>query len=104
MTPERVIQLLQVEKQYRLKQTGHSQQPINKEVRQALDIAIEAVKKQKPEKPIYGNFDDNGFDEIIPFKAKCPICGNKFEFGTWNAEDNHHCICGQTIDWSTDNG
>ena len=43
MKPERVIQLLQVEKDYTLKQTGHSQQPINKEVRQALDIAINAV-------------------------------------------------------------
>lgn len=46
MKPERVIQLLEVEKEYRLKQTGHSQQPINKEVRQRLDIAIEAVKLQ----------------------------------------------------------
>lgn len=51
MKHERVIQLLQIEKEYTLKQTGHQQQPINKEVRQALDIAIEAVKKQGPEKP-----------------------------------------------------
>lgn len=43
MKPERVIQLLQVEKDYTLKQTGHSQQPINKEVAEALDIAINAV-------------------------------------------------------------
>ena len=46
MTFERVIHLLQVEKDYTLKQTGHSQQPINKEVAEALDIAIEAVKQQ----------------------------------------------------------
>lgn len=49
MKTERVIQLLQIEKEYTLKQTGHQQQPINKEVRQALDIAIEAVNKmQRP--------------------------------------------------------
>lgn len=46
MKPERVIHLLQVEKDYTLKQKGHSQQPINKEVAKALDIAIEAVKQQ----------------------------------------------------------
>ena len=46
MKPERVIQLLELEKQYRLKQTGFQQQPINKEVAEALDVAIEAVKQQ----------------------------------------------------------
>lgn len=46
MTPERVIHLLQVERDYTLKQRGFQQQPINKEVRQALDIAIEAVKSK----------------------------------------------------------
>lgn len=44
MTLERVIQLLQVEKEYALKQTGFHQKPINKEVAEALDTAIEAVK------------------------------------------------------------
>lgn len=104
MTTERVIRLLEVEKLYALKQTGHSQRPINKEVAEALDIAIETVKKQIPKKPIYSDFDDSGYGNIIPYKAKCSVCGNEFEFGTWNAEDNHHCICGQTIDWSTNNG
>lgn len=46
MKPERVIQLLQVEKEYTLKQRGFQQKPINKEVAEALDIAIETVKQK----------------------------------------------------------
>ena len=46
MTLNRAIQLLELEKQYALKQTGFHQQPINKEVAEALDIAIESVKQQ----------------------------------------------------------
>lgn len=67
MKPERVIRLLQVERDYCLKQTGHSQQPINKEVRQALDIAIEAVKSKidvvRCADCIYRYFDEE--DELM---------------------------------------
>ena len=65
---------------------------------QAIDMAIEALEKQIPKKPIYSDYDDNGFGEIIPYTAICPICGYEFEFGTWN--ENHHCVCGQAMDWS----
>ena len=58
-----------------------------------------ALEKQIPKKPIYSEFNDNGYDEIIPYKAICPICKYEFEFGTWNDEENHHCRCGQSIDW-----
>ena len=61
---------------------------------------LKALKeKSEPKKPIYSDFDDNGDDEIIPYKAICPVCGNEFEFGSWNEEENHHCICGQKLDW-----
>ena len=46
MTLDRAIQLLQIEKEYTLKQRGFQQQAINKEVAEALDIAIEAVKSK----------------------------------------------------------
>ena len=46
MTLDRAIQLLQVEKEYALKQRGFQQKPINKEVAEAIDIAIEAVKSK----------------------------------------------------------
>ena len=66
----------------------------------AFKMSIAALDKQIKRKPIYDKYDDNGFDEIIPYEAKCPTCGYEFEFGTWNEEENHHCICGQAIDWS----
>lgn len=96
MTLEKVIHLLQVERDYTLKQTGHSQQPINKEVRQALDIAIEAVKKQMLKKPRYVDWDFSYF--------VCDSCGAAI-FYSDDADTHNHClICGQAIDWSTDNG
>ena len=55
--------------------------------------------KATPLKPLYSDYDDNGYDEIIPYKAVCPKCLHEFEFGTWNDEDNHHCVCGQRMDW-----
>ena len=70
--------------------------------RQALRMAINALEKQVPMKPIYSEFDDNGFEEIIPYKAECPTCGYKFEFGTFNEDESHHCVCGQKMDWSKD--
>ena len=66
---------------------------------EAMKVAIEALEKQIPKKPIYSDFDDNGFDEIIPHRAECPACGESVEFGKWNAEESHHCDCGQAISW-----
>ena len=66
---------------------------------EVFELAIKSLEMQTPKKPIYSDFDDNGNDEIIPYKAVCPVCGCEFEFGTWNDEENHHCRCGQKIDW-----
>ena len=63
-------------------------------------VEIAKAEKQVPVKPIYGDYDDDGYDNIIPNEARCPMCGYEFEFGTWNDEDNHHCVCGQKMDWS----
>lgn len=70
-----------------------------KAIDEACLLACEALEKQVPKKPLYSDYDDNGDGEIIPYKAKCPVCGHEFEFGYWNDEDNHHCICGQKMDW-----
>ena len=67
--------------------------------KKAKELVIEACEKQIAKEPIYSDYEDNGFDEIIPHKAECPVCGNEFEFGTWNDEDSHHCYCGQRIKW-----
>ena len=70
------------------------------EYRDAIREAIRSLEKDIPNDVIYSNFDDNGFDEIIPYKAECPVCGYEFEFGTWNEEENHHCVCGQKLKWN----
>lgn len=56
-------------------------------------------EKAESKKPIYSEFDENELEEIIPYKATCPTCGFEFEFGTWNDEENHHCKCGQRMNW-----
>lgn len=65
-----------------------------KELEQLLKLAT-------PTKPIYSEYDC--FDEvdnlIYPTRAECPNCGTEFEFSTWNDEENHHCVCGQRINW-----
>ncbi len=59
----------------------------------------ELKEKATAKKPIYSDFDENEDEEIIPYKAVCPVCGYEFEFGTWNDEQNHHCECGQRMLW-----
>ena len=54
MELERAIRVLEIEKLYALRQTGLQQKPINKEVAEACDIAIEALKEKMKEG------DDNG--------------------------------------------
>ena len=52
----------------------------------AFDVAISALEKQIPKKPYE---DYNG--EI--HKNKCPTCHRSL------FPDEHHCKCGQALDW-----
>ena len=92
MTYEEAIKVLTDTRVMILKRSGT-------ELAKVCSMAIEALEKQIPKKPIYSNYDDNGFDEIIPYRAECPACGESVEFGKWNAEESHHCECGQAIRW-----
>lgn len=88
MTFERVIHLLQVEKDYTLKQTGFQQKPINKEVAEALDIAIEAVKSKidivRCKDCIYRYFDED---------EGCMQCSQR---GYWFVpKDDYFCSDGE---------
>ena len=70
---------------------------------EAIALAIDAVEKQIPKIPVYLDFDEDDAGEyLLATKALCPRCGYEFEFGTWNDEDSHHCVCGQAIDWDSD--
>jgi hypothetical protein len=114
MTENRAIELLEY-----IRKTGNGEAPyVGCAQEIAIDMAIKALEeiqqyraigtieefkdlkeKSAPKKPIYSNFDENEVGDIIPYKAVCPICGHEFEFGTWNDEENHHCVCDQKMDW-----
>ena len=55
---------------------------------EAIDVAIKALEKQIPKKPYKDN--ENGVYE----KDHCPTCHRSL------FPNDHHCECGQAIDWS----
>ena len=55
---------------------------------EAIDLAIEALQKQVPMKPVEAE------DSII-WNYKCPVCGAYLKTVARNI-----CNCGQRIDWS----
>ena len=57
------------------------------EQKEAFQMAINALEKQIPKKPYKDN--ENGIYE----KEHCPICHRSL------FPNDHHCICGQAIDW-----
>lgn len=60
------------------------------EFESALALAIEALEKQMPKKPDKDN--ENGVYE----KEHCPSCHRSL------FPNDHHCECGQAIDWKDD--
>ena len=55
---------------------------------EAIDVAINALEKQIAKKPYKDN--ENGVYE----KDHCPTCHRSL------FPNDHHCECGQAIDWS----
>lgn len=53
-----------------------------------MKLAVEALEKQIPKKPKMDN--DNGIYET----EHCPNCNRKL------FPNEHHCKCGQALDWS----
>jgi ribosomal protein S27AE len=62
-----------------------------KEIEISFMMAAEALEKQIPKKPYIDN--KNGVYE----KEYCPTCHRSVFLG------DHHCTCGQALDWSEDN-
>ncbi len=80
--------------------TNGSGQTSQDQHKEAKRMAIAALEKQLPEKPI---------------KSKVPRYGMGYEYHDWvcptcgtylapepQRKGNHHCVCGQAIDWSED--
>lgn len=64
--------------------------PMENEANQACDMAVAALEKQIPKKPIIVGDGVHHYD----FDGKCPNCGRRL-YG-----EEHHCKCGQALDWS----
>ena len=72
----------------------------------AAEIAVEAMRRQIPQKPVMGYvFTDNMRRVIMKTNPKraesktecCPVCGSKVE------HPYEHCRrCGQAIDWGNE--
>ena len=80
---------------------------ISDDYHSALDMAIDALKKQIPVKP--KRIDKNAvFDGN--WTMVCPVCGRVLMERITTPEESYpihynmtdHCICGQKIDWSED--
>ena len=80
---------------------------LSDKAREALQMAIDALKKQIPKKLIHINknkeFDGN-------WKKICPSCGSMLIERITTSEESfprhynytQHCWCGQAIDWTED--
>lgn len=104
MTPEEAIEFLKKEafaeecviEHWRELGIGIS---INVERKQALDMAIEALEKQKPKAPIMKSYyEDMPNEEYLC----CPTCGDILtdRIPYDNKNFYFHCLnCGQRFDW-----
>lgn len=63
------------------------------EYTEACAMGAEALEKQIPKKP--NEYYDGYADGHPVIEFECPNCGAELE-----ADFDHHCRCGQAIDWS----
>ena len=88
MTYEEAIEILQEERDY-------AQFP--KYIREAIEIANSAIKKQIPKKPTYEEIG-NVYGAL---KRTCAKCGDVCLISEDAKPFEHYCrYCGQKIDWS----
>ena len=64
---------------------------------EVFKVAVDALEKQIPKRPIIwlerDYFSPDPYDDSWGYE--CPCCGARDI-----DEDEHHCICGQELDWS----
>lgn len=71
--------------------------PIENDLKlEVFKIAVEALEKQIPRKPFF--WEDKYYYSPTPnddWGYECPCCGNRdIDY------PEHHCTCGQALDWS----
>lgn len=99
MTPQEAIKAMKFNKE-------NLYNGISNQFTSAFDVAISALEKQIPQKPILKEtkcFDGSTAD----FVFVCPVCNRKIcsepiddVMASFLKEDYPHCNCGQALDWS----
>lgn len=94
ITSQEAIEILQEE---------HNWAQLPSYVNTSLDVAIAALKRQIPQKPIFYDtkFRQRGekYGELVTLEKayNCPVCRNTL----WKRDKQAHCEdCGQALDWS----
>ena len=68
---------------------------------EAVDMAISALEKQIPKKPEQPKIPRYGMGYEY-YDWCCPTCGRFLAFES--SKGDHHCTCGQAIDWTEGEG
>lgn len=76
--------------------TDYDNEMPDEQAREARKILANIIEKQIPKKPEESY--DGYADGYAVIDYHCPNCGREID------ETDHHCICGQAIDWSKENG
>ena len=66
-------------------------------IKESFGMAIDALEKQIPVKPVKSKEERYGMGYVY-HDWICPSCG-KFLAPEPTQTGNHHCKCGQAIDW-----
>ncbi len=102
MTTERAIEILTfMYKANKLPtEKKHKADPLYQDYVIALNIAISALEKQTPKKPI-----EKGIAKLrFPGVSFCPTCDNPvIKDESDNYEQAYCCYCGQALDWRESN-
>lgn len=96
MTNDEAIKAIEVVRNVILKDPSWLKSFVDK-VDEACDMAINALKKQIPVKPVKSKEERYGMGYVY-HDWVCPSCG---KFLAYEPEESgcHHCKCGQAIDW-----
>ena len=92
MTENEAIEIVRKEKSYMDRHAGRAQS-------EAFQMAINALEKQMPKKPIMKTYYEDMEEEYLC----CPTCGEILtdRIPLDNKDFYFHCLnCGQKLDWS----
>lgn len=96
METQEAIKAIEVVRNVILKNPSWLKSFVDK-VNEACDMAINALEKQIPVKPVKSKDPRYGMGYVY-HDWVCPSCG---KFLAYEPEESgcHHCKCGQAIDW-----